>query len=72
MEPVDLGLFEPVIAAILALIGAVAVRVEQVNCHGAVGGGAACEDFEVVVSYAFDVGGAGFGEGEGEGLGELH
>lgn len=72
VEPVELGFLEPVVAAELALVGAVAVRVEEIEGHGAVGGGAAGEDLEVVVSYAVDVGGAGFRDGKGEGLSELH
>lgn len=72
VEPVDLGLFEPVVAAELALVGAVAVRVEQVERHGGMGGSAAGEDFEVVVADAVDVRGAGGGKGEREGLDKLH
>ena len=72
MEPVDLGFLEPVVAAELALVGGVAVRVEEVERHCGVARGAAREDLVVVVSDAVDAGGAGFAKGEGQGLGEGH
>ena len=71
-EPVDLVLFDPVVAAELALVGRVGVGVEQVEGYGGVGAAVTAEDFDDVVAGAVDFGGAGGGEREGEVLGELH
>ena len=72
VEPVDLAFLEPVVAAELALIGGVAVRIEEIERHGGVGGGAAREYFEVVVANAFNLGRSGLGERVGKGLDKLH
>lgn len=68
-EPVDLALFQPVVASEMAFVGAVGVGVEEVEGQRGVRGGFVCEDFEVVVSYAVDGGGAGDRDVVEEGFG---
>ena len=72
-EPVDLGFLQPVVAAEVALVGAVAVGVEEVERYG--GGvlrGFVGEDFEVVVPHAVDGGFSRDAKAVWEGFRELH
>lgn len=72
-EPVDLFWLEPVVAAEVALVGGVRVRVEEVEGQGGVLGVVrGREDVDVVVADAFDGVRAGLGEGVGEGFDEGH
>ena len=62
LEPFDLVSLEPVVAAELALVGGVAVGVEEPECESGVGGASSGEYFDVVVADAVDGCGAEFGE----------
>lgn len=75
LEPIDLRLLEPVVAAELALVRAVAVGVEEVERQGRVGGcapGSVGEDLDVVVPHSFNGGRSGKGEGVWQVLGQFH
>ena len=57
-EPIDLILFDPVVAPELTLVGRVAVGIEHVEGYGGVRAATACENLDVVVPNAIDVFGA--------------
>lgn len=71
-EPLDLVGLDPVVARVLALVGRVGVRVEQVHRQRRVAGRAAPQYLDEVITNTVDALGPGVGQRIGEGLNQVH